>query len=257
MHRDTNPELADVERAFAERIRQALQKQYHAVQLTAAGPTIDATVHNVRVVLNQSSSELLLAAGGLLSEAAALGIETAAGHIISAGMSVGFSWELANQRAVDFVTGYNFDLVTGINQTTENRLRRAMQNWIANGGTLDDLATSIQPIFEGEEATAWIESLFGIDRGWIIAETEATRAFVNGKIGAYTSSGIANTEPPIRPPDDSHVRCRCDVVLEERDGQWVWVWLTARDEAVCQICGPRHDTAVGPAWVNESEDEAN
>ncbi|MBE2198121.1 MAG: hypothetical protein IAE79_05885 [Anaerolinea sp.] len=245
--RDDHEELAQLEEEGARRIAAALRAQQIALELTPGGVTVDATLYNIRSSLDRNSGQLLDALTAFLAAAAAVGIETAVASIPYV-PAVGFSWELANQAAADFVNGYAFDLVTGINNTTEAKLRGVMQRWILDGGTLDELADGVRPIFAYEPDTAWIERLLGIDRGYLIAETEATRAYVEGKVSAYTSSNLADYPPQKRPPDDSHPRCRCDVVLDKMaDGSWHWIWLTAFDELVCDYCGPLHMQSVGLA----------
>lgn len=246
-HRRDHADLHDLEEQGARQIAAALQAQQVALELTPGGATIDATVYNIRSSLDRNSGQLLEALTAFLAGAAAIGIETAVASIPYV-PAVGFSWELANQAAADFVNGYAFDLVTGINNTTEGKLRTVLDRWILDGGTLDDLADGVRPIFAHEPDTAWIERLLGIDRGYLIAETEATRAFVEGKVSAYMASSLADYPPQQRPPDDSHPRCRCDVVLVKMaDGSWHWIWLTAFDELVCDYCGPLHEQSVGLA----------
>ncbi|NJN53997.1 MAG: hypothetical protein HC804_04095 [Anaerolineae bacterium] len=168
--------------------------------------------------------------------------------ITSVGLGAGIDWALADAAAAEFVKGYAFDLVTGINNTTASRLRGVVVDWIEKGGTLDDLTESIRPIFANEAATARIEAIFNVDRARMIAETEATRAYAEGKIAGYTASGLAEYPPEKKPPDDSHVRCRCDVTLERQpNGEWHWVWLTANDEFTCPTCSALHNQSVGLA----------
>ncbi|MCI0728855.1 MAG: hypothetical protein L0332_19365 [Chloroflexi bacterium] len=178
---------------------------------------------------------------------ALLGVDSAAQNLpLDVGLS--FSWDLAAADARAFVEEYAFDLVTDLNATTEAGLRQAMLAWIDDGGTLDDLVDSIRPVFANEPATARIEAMFNVDRARMIAETEGTRAYAEGKIRAYTANGLADQPPNKKPPNDSHVRCRCDVALVKMDdGSWHWVWFTARDEIVCPICRPLAGQSVGLA----------
>lgn len=147
-------------------------------------------------------------------------------------------WTIPEKNAYDFARTYSFDLVTGINETTSRDLRGALQAWINEGGTLDDLADSIRPIFANSPITERIERIFSVDRARMIAETEATRAYAQGKVDGYMAQGLATAGPEIVPP--LHVRCRCDVRMDRDDstGIWYWVIRTAKDDLICPICLP-------------------
>lgn len=249
IERQDNDSLTEAERVAAQQIEDALQAQlralvdqlsdFKAVKVTQA--VIIAAVVNV---LSNNSSPLQAAVTLLLQSGAKEGQQVVFEQL-ALEPEVGFSWDLAEQRASDWIDGYAFDLVTGINETSANRLRGVLKSWIDDGGTMEELAEGIRPIFANDAATERIEKIFNVDRAMMIAETEATRAYAQGKISGYMGSGLANIPPVIAPPDDSHVRCRCDVSLEKRDGAWVWVWLTAKDDFTCNICRPLHDQSVG------------
>ena len=244
VERQDNRNLGDAEQAAAGRIEDALKVQRAALLSQAGGATEQAVMAAVVNILANNSGPLLAAVTLLLSTGAKEGHQVVAGQLAFEAEAA-FSWDLAEARASDWIDGYAFDLVTGINQTSADRLRGVLKSWIDDGGTMDELADGIRPIFANDAATERIEKIFNVDRAMMIAETEATRAYAQGKITGYMSSGLANIPPVIAPPDDSHVRCRCDVSLEKRDGVWIWVWLTAVDDRVCSVCGPLHDQSVG------------
>lgn len=241
--------MEDVEGAAIGAIHEALQEQYQAVRRIRDVDTLSEMMTAVDAALVASGGMLIKAITRLLEEGPAVGIQAAIDSITaSVGFGLGVDWALADAAAADFVRGYAFDLVTGINTTTASRLRAVMKDWIEKGGTLDDLTSSIRPIFANAPDTARIEAIFNVDRARMIAETEATRAYAEGKIAGYTASGLADYPPEKKPPDDSHVRCRCDVTLERQpNGEWHWIWLTVRDERVCPVCGPLHNQSVGLA----------
>lgn len=244
IERQDNDNLTDAERIAAQQIEDALQVQQAAVAVQAGGTTQTAFMAAVVNILANNSGPLLAAVTLLLQNGAKEGQQVVFEQL-ALEPEVGFSWDLAEQRASDWIDGYAFDLVTGINETSANRLRGVLKSWIDDGGTMEELAEGIRPIFANDAATERIEKIFNVDRAMMIAETEATRAYAQGKISGYMGSGLANIPPVIAPPDDSHVRCRCDVSLEKRDGVWIWVWLTAVDDRVCPVCGPLHDQSVG------------
>lgn len=144
-------------------------------------------------------------------------------------------WGMMDSNAYSFAETYTYDLVTGINQTTERGLRNALTRWIEEGGTMDDLVESIRPVFANEAATRRIENLFKVDRARMIAVTEATRAYVQGTVQYWVAQGFAM--PREAPP--KHVNCRCDIAIKKDEfGNYWWIWLTAKDEKVCPLCNP-------------------
>lgn len=252
-HRDENEDLGDLERDSAAEIEKALRRQLAQIRQAAddlGGQDVDEIALAMAQVVEKESDPLRLAVRVHLVGSALLGID-AAQAALPYEMGASFSWDLAAAEARAFVEQYHFDLVTGINQTTEKGLRDALRRWIDGGGTLEELADSIRPIFADEPATERIEALFNVDRATMIAETEATRAYAEGKIRAYTANGLADQPPTRKPPDDSHVRCRCDVALREYEDGWYWTWFTARDDLVCPICRPLHEQKVGLAKAKE------
>lgn len=211
---------------------------------------VDAIMTAVIEVLAATSPELLAAVRGLLLGGAQEGIATAGRRLPFEGASL--DWTLADEKAAAWVDSYSFDLIKGINETSAGRMRGALRTWIDDGGALEDLVDSIRPIFDDDELARRIELIFNVERARLIAETEATRAYAQGKIAGYTSSGLADLPPAVSPPDDSHPRCRCDVSLEKRDGVWVWIWYTARDDLTCNICRPLHNQIVGYAFQEDA-----
>lgn len=244
-HREDSHDLNDVEQAAVADIYAVLQRQMRAVT-NARGRTEAEIATSIETILATNSDDLLRAITTLLTNSTQVGLDFVVESLM--GLSASVDWRLADAAASEFVQGYAFDLVTGINNTTAARLRGVMRSWIEKGGDMDDLTNSIRPIFANEPATARIEAIFNVDRARMIGETEATRAYAEGKVIGYTSSGLADYPPEKKPPDDSHVRCRCDITLQKmEDGSWHWVWLTANDEHVCDICGPLHEQSVGLA----------
>jgi len=246
--RSDNEDLDKLEGTAISDVEKALREQLDALRTAAPGGKTEATIiAGITAVLAANSETLLSVLTNYLLAAAALGMAAAEERLLLE-TAVNFSWDLADAAAAEFVEGYAFDLVTGINNTTADRLRGVLRQWINDGGTLDELADGIRPIFADEPATRVIEAIFNVDRATMIAETEATRAYVEGKIISYTSSGLADSPPDKKPPDDSHVRCRCDLALEKQDdGSWHWIWLTVNDERVCPICAPLDGQSVGIA----------
>lgn len=117
---------------------------------------------------------------------------------------IGINWELANDDAARWALAHAAEIVGQLKDVTRRRLRREIAAWIENGETLSALIDRLSPIF-------------GPTRARLIAETETTRAFAEGNMAAWRSTGV----------------------IKKRK------WNTANDELVCPICGPLNQTVVG------------
>ncbi len=168
----------------------------------------------------------------MLQETASLGVQATVSKLH--GVGIGFNWQLANLRAAEWANTYSYELVHGINETSRRVIGDALAAWVESGEGLEALI-------------AQLESTFGPVRAEMIAVTEATRAYSEGSFAGYEQAGLRRRPPEAdRPP--AHPRCRCwPGVQQEHDGSWSYVWFTARDEQVCAICGPRHETVIGDA----------
>jgi hypothetical protein len=125
----------------------------------------------------------------------------------AAGKSVAkVDWKLANQAAGSWSKNYTFDLVKDLTANSRKALQGAVENYFANGQSLDDLAKAI-------------EDLFGPSRSALIAITETTRAAAEGDraIVAEVEKGSSLSMKPI--------------------------FHTELDETVCDECAP-HDGEV-------------
>ena len=111
---------------------------------------------------------------------------------------IGVDWALVNTDAQEWATKYAATLAKGLTETTLAQVRQVIGDWIASGEPLPRLAIRLR-----EQA--------GIERrAQLIAQTESTRAFVEGNRIAWEKSGV--------------------VAREE--------WQTAVDERVCPVCLP-------------------
>lgn len=238
-HREDDRELGKIERTAVREIHDGLQAQLAALEAQAnelGARNIDALIVQMVQVIDEEKGELTGATQRLIYASTERGA-TAVAQVMPRTLSMLVDWQMMSKEAFTFSQTYSFDLVTDLNKTTERGLRYALETWIEEGGTLDDLTDSIRPIFANEEATRRIEALFGIDRARLIATTEATRAYAQGKVDAWMASGEAEVPPAKIPP--AHPGCRCDITMERlADGSWRWRWDTARDDRVCPICSP-------------------
>ena len=120
-------------------------------------------------------------------------------------LPVGVEFGLINERAADWAADYTFDLVSGINQTTMQTLRKKIQRFFEmEEMTIGDLRDSLQ-------------STFGPVRADMIAQTETTRAAVEGALAVRAE-------------------------IEKQGLKMRGTWQTSNDERVCPICGPLHGT---------------
>lgn len=111
---------------------------------------------------------------------------------------IGVDWGLVNHRAYEWAHAYTYELVTGINATTEKYLQGAVSSWIQSGAPLGTLSDTI-------------EGMFGEVRAKMIAVTEVTRAFAQGNIATWMESGVVSGQRWMTAEDD----LVCDICGEE------------------------------------------
>lgn len=113
-------------------------------------------------------------------------------------------WDRVSQSAIDFTRQYRFSLIKDITDTTRQQTQDAITAWIQSGAPLPALDASLTPIY-------------GDTRASLIAATEVTRAFAQGNLDAWESTGVVEGG----------------------------TWMTARDERVCPICKSHDGETVG------------
>jgi len=196
----------EIERIAADEIEKKLAAQGRAI--TASAPTsASEAIERAR----EAGEPLRDTLRRMLQRSADLGVSVAVDQFATIGF--GFDWTLANQAAADWVQRYTFDLVGGINRTTEQRLQTAISEWITNGDSLPTLRRELE------------RNLFSRHRAELIASTEVTRAYAEANQIAYRESGVASR-------------------ME---------WRTANDERVCPICGPLGEKSVTSAFGGQFE----
>jgi len=112
--------------------------------------------------------------------------------------SVGVDLDAINAEVSEWANEYVGELVTNVNDTTKDRVRVAVQNWVDAGGDMPALVSKMNDIFDAP----W--------RAKMVAVTEVTRAFAYAKEKAWSDSRV---------------------IKKKR-------WQTAADDLVCPICGP-------------------
>jgi len=93
-------------------------------------------------------------------------------------IGIGIDWSLLGQQALDFVRRYVFNLIGGLDNTTRERTRTAIQSWMETGAPLDDLKKALTAIFKDEA------------RAQLIAQTETTRAYNEGSNERWRQAGV-------------------------------------------------------------------
>jgi SPP1 gp7 family putative phage head morphogenesis protein len=164
----------DLERKMARDLAAALGDQLDTLipdnatndKVAQAPSQVATTSEPVREVLRRS-----------LAQSADLGVNMALDTLENSSMS--FDWTLAHGQAADWASRYSFDLVNGINQTTQARLQTAVNDWFREATTIGDLQKELAP-------------LFGKQRAQTIATTETTRAAYQGSVAGYKQSGVVN-----------------------------------------------------------------
>lgn len=131
-----------------------------------AASQVVATSEPVREVLRRN-----------LEQSASLGVSIALDTMENIGL--GFDWTLANTDAARWASQYSYELVRGINSTSQARLQVAVEDWFRERTTLPDLVKELQPTF-------------GKRRARVIAQTETTRAAAQGSILGFEQSGVVD-----------------------------------------------------------------
>lgn len=127
-------------------------------------------------------------------------------------------WNLANQSAITWAKQYANGIVSTVVDTLSSDMKDQVAEWAEAGETTPDLVSRI------------LTKVDSRDKAEQIAETEATRIYAEGSDQAYQASGI----PPMAIKAPAHVRCRCYHQPKRlKNGDWVVVWYTVRDERVC------------------------
>ena len=131
----------------------------------------------------------------------------------AAGVGIDFDVAVINSAALEWASGYAYELVNGLTVTTRDVIQRTVAQFIETPGmTIGDVEALLEPAF-------------GQVRAKMIAVTEITRAY---------SRSTAIYQDMLR---------RYGIEMER-------VWQTSADERVCPICGPLNGQREGD-WPEE------
>jgi SPP1 gp7 family putative phage head morphogenesis protein len=137
----------------------------------------DDVIRSAPYRVNETSEPVREVLRRNLEQSSSLGVSVAFDTLEQIGM--GFAWDLAHSRAADWASRYSYDLVRGINSTTQARLQTAVNDWFNERTTLPDLVKELEPTF-------------GRKRAKTISITETTRAAAQGAIESYEVSGVVS-----------------------------------------------------------------
>jgi hypothetical protein len=126
-------------------------------------------------------------------------------------VGIGVDWALINSAAIEWARSYTFDLVTGINKTSQELLRKSVADYFESQMTIGDLEQRLT-------------GTFGPVRAEMIAVTEVTRSSVEGELALVSE------------------------IEKDNNVKMIAVWNTNNDEQVCPICGPLHGKRQGDGW---------
>ena len=130
------------------------------------------------------------------------------------------NWALVNAQAATWASGYAFDLVKLIDDTTRSGLQEAISAYFKTATTMGDLRTALAQFTPTIQDTLG-RTLYSVNRASMIATTEVTRAATQGEL---QWAQIMHEENP--------------------DIRVVEIWQTNRDELVCPKCGPRQGKRI-------------
>lgn len=154
----------ELDKAFAEQLGALLPEGASDEAIRSAPYQVQATSEPVREVLRRN-----------LESGSELGVSVAFDTLEQIGLA--FDYTLAHAQAAQWASRYSYELVRGINATTQARLQVAVQDWFQERTTLPDLVKELEPTF-------------GRRRAKTIAVTETTRAAYEGSTVGYEESGV-------------------------------------------------------------------
>jgi len=109
-----------------------------------------------------------------------------------------------NEAATKYAQEYRYTYIRDITETTRTQVQDIMGTWLRSGQSMDVLE-------------AQLTGIFGEARAERISATEVTRAFAQGNMATWESTGFVRS----------------------------MTWMTSQDEKVCPICSEHEGEHVG------------
>lgn len=154
-----------------------------------------------------------------LEDLAMLGVALAEQKLARQGIY--FDNAMAHAEAARWAKEHTDALLQQFGTTTQHGVGEILDNWFSTpGSTMGDLSDRLKPFLDNNQV-----------RTWRTAVTEVTRAVAQGNDVAFRAAGIPRMA--FMPP--GHVNCRCDEGPRRlKNGDWVVLWYTERDDLVCR-----------------------
>lgn len=96
----------------------------------------------------------------------------------AAGFGLDIAWDLMSQEAYNFARKYAYNLIRGIDQTTQNEVKKIVSEWIQSGEPTKELARRLTPVFQDKK------------RAKLIAQTESIRVYNEGAFERWRQVGV-------------------------------------------------------------------
>lgn len=116
---------------------------------------------------------------------------------VKAESGISVAWDIMDKQAADWAQQFAAEQVTRIGDTTRQHIRDVTSEWVASGGSLDQLADAIQgkltlsdmalPSAPSLQKLAWLVSP---ERASLIAQTESTEVFHRGVQERWAQGGV-------------------------------------------------------------------
>lgn len=159
------------EAAFTTLIDAELQRQLALVKAAGEEP---AQIRAAMTALG-GDAKMREVLAYVLEQGADLGVSIAVDQL--AGARISFDYRLVNEEARRWAQNYSYELVRGIDATTQTVLRTELEAWTRTGEPYSSLVRRLAPTF-------------GRQRAKLIATTEITRAYAEGSMAIYQASGV-------------------------------------------------------------------
>jgi len=211
----------NIDKAFTEMVNTLYPAGYDGF----GGAFIDPNIEASRIQRAFREEQALRdAVSRALIDSADLGVSIGIAQLESVG--IGFDYLLAHTAARDWAIAYTDTLLEQMAITSGRLVGSTVARWFENGEPLEQLIQDLEPVF-------------GRKRAERIAATEVTRAAAQGTVAAGIESGVIDHQPSIRPPENTHVNCRCWLSIAfDENNKGHWIFRSSRDERVCPICAP-------------------
>lgn len=222
---DDEPE-DKAERDAAETAMLGLLSGYFAAQLKRLRAALKDGQPSATIpaALGSAAQELRRAVLPFYQTTASLAAESAMRQL-----AIGVDWDLVNDAVLTLAKDEAARLAEQVSDTTKAQAAKIVADWIETGGTLDELAESL-------------ERLYPEPRAKMIAATEVTRLYAAGNRAAWQASGVVKAVEIRTAEDDKvcpicgpkadtqvaldsadvppfHVRCRCWLVPVVMDAE--------------------------------------